>query len=261
MKMGFGRDYSVWDKLVEDAIGQKVQALNEKLKTGYKYQNYYPFKSPKGKWFCFYGDTYADIRIYDLETLELVTKSFYSNMEKKVYAHHANYSSYVPGYYTSKYKDEYLFAHEEYTLGDEKDNLPTVDELQYSTFAFNAWTIWAADTEFYVDIIDLSDIDNGNVKLIDKEVYIISRDTYSMRDMVNIDVENCNSSKIDDPPDIYITYEILTKTWGVMHQNKIPNYEKTNEDGEYGCYKNKDMLPWQELEIRLAEFKKENSNG
>lgn len=236
MNNGYSLDWSYYDKMINGKF-QKPSDV--------RYDNWFPFKSPKEKWFAFYGKSYTDIFIYDFETKEHIKLNTYRGPEKNQYWDHTNFSTYVPSYFnwTSVHKDK------TYNIVSEDSNLDasyerhglTVDTLSFLPLAFNAWTIWAADYEFYVDVLDLSDIDNGNISVVDKQ-YIISRDAHSMRDFVKIDLDNSDGVT-------YAFFEILTVDMGLSFNTaKRNNFQISGEP-----ISNSPLLPWQKTEKHIAE--------
>ena len=187
-----------------DALFQPMQdTLKSKIGKPVKYHNFYPFKSKSGRWYAFFNNSYSDIKIYDLETGELWFTNFYSynpefdfsenKRDSRIYYDHTNVSTYVPSFI----KDSFILKEKEhvYYINDfsfdedfEDSQLPK-EELDFLPIAFNMWTIWAADYEFYVDVLDLSDIDNKVVKIYNNISYTVSRSVDKVRDIIKVDSE------------------------------------------------------------------------
>lgn len=172
---GYGYDFAAFDAVTKPLLDKAVEKFGK-----HSYANWYPFKSPAGVWMAFHMPSYSDIRIINLDAMEVIVDGdFYSHLARSadgkadyrssetVYASHTNASVYVPAFVESTYTTHEgkpgLIAMNDHELeGDE-----LLDNVRSVPLAFNAWTIWAADYEFYVDVIDLSEVDSGKVHLLD----------------------------------------------------------------------------------------------
>lgn len=214
----WGLNYDFLDEYFKYKFGEKLKKLPK-----VHYDNWYPFKSASGKWYAFHNDNYYDIRIIDMETLEPVVTQCFSNLETDPdfvptehvtdrsvwYAHHVNLSTYVPSYmrfmYESKYAEPHPMVRMDSTIGETEEdayhlygNSKTREEvfafldehLEFVPVAFNAHTIWAADFEAYVDVIDLSEIDKGIVRVYDIDPIIIPIEADTVRSVVRVRHEN-----------------------------------------------------------------------
>jgi hypothetical protein len=265
--MGYGNDYSFWDAKVKERFKDQLEKLGK-----VRYENFCVFKSPKGRWMAFHNTSYTDIKVYDLETLELVATDFYSksvrnedgsyNRELSTYASHTNASTFVPVYMPRN--------HGKYTSLDDMSGLVEEDWLSFCDWdrmisppiAFNSWTIWAADFEFYVDVLDLREIDNGIIKKWpDVCSFEIPRSGYNVRDFVEIDADLIiNRDKeinttIPAQGDFVIDFNIL-------QERKRDRFAFNTATGEIqfgdmhkeGFYEPKDTLPWEETRKRIDEY-------
>lgn len=178
---GYGHDFTNFDALTAPLLVKAEEKFGK-----HSYRNWYPFKSPKGDWMAFHMVSYSDIRIVNLDSMEIVVDGeFYAHIVKgadgkndwrhkdTVYNSHTNTSVYVPSYYIDTYdkgKDpegnSCGVGH--YAVNDREfdDDESTLGNMKSVPIAFTAWTIWAADYEFYVDMLDLSEVDEGRVSLL-----------------------------------------------------------------------------------------------
>lgn len=168
---GYGYDFAAFDKITAPLRERAVEKWGKPA-----YQNWYPFRSPKGAWMAFHNTSYTDIRIVNLDTMDVVVDGdFYSHLHRDpdgqvdwrspetVYGSHTNHSTYVPAYSTHAIEpigktDMLVFDDYDFEDGESLDSVFSVP------IAINAWTIWAADYEFYVDVMDLSLVDDGIVR-------------------------------------------------------------------------------------------------
>lgn len=274
MTEGYNRDWTNWDAYVSH-LWPKPENV--------KYRNWYPFLSPKGRWLAFYNKSYTDINIIDLETKELVVRDFYSryrgydlidgkrvSMEGHVYnGGHCNVSTYVPHcvytqFVSSSADNKWLFSGLEDFDFDVFDPAKTDEYMSNKNsgfkhhtdkrvltsvpIAFNAYTYWAADFEFYVDLIDLSEVDNGVIKMIDGGRFTIPRSAEHVRNYVN-----CSFEGEDDPSKpqrISLRYNVLEEKGPFNFDKNDVNNESGLEtwDGKWNKVKHTEFLPWQEVE-------------
>lgn len=182
MTKGYGHDFSGFDALTKPLLDKATEKFGK-----HAYRNWCPFKSPAGAWMAFHMSSYSDIRVINLDTMEVVVDGeFYAHLHRgddgkvdwrakeTVYASHTNTSVYVPSYAELPYTnhkgeaDTYVVEGHEFEPEDsDKESRVTLDFIRSVPLAFNAWTIWAADYEFYVDVLDLSDVDNGNISILE----------------------------------------------------------------------------------------------
>lgn len=166
---GYGRDFTAFDALTAEMKARAVEKFGS-----VKYQNWCPFRSPKGTWMAFHNSAYSDIRVVNLDTMSVVVDGdFYAHFDKEdktktVYGSHVNSSTYVPSYASTIEQTESGTNREFiYDRDDHDFEAEPLDIIMSVPLAFNAWTIWAADYEFYVDVLDLSKIDEGIVTRLD----------------------------------------------------------------------------------------------
>lgn len=203
MSEGYGHDWTRWDEKLpwqRSAEGVKYKGELTPLPNAC-YGNFYPFRSPKGRWMAFHNKYYSDIRIIDLKTYETVFEQFYRT--PTYYASHTNFCTYVPGYMSSMSSDgKTRFFYNDHELDEDKDWDNFEEDIGYLPIAFNAWTIWACDYEFYVDILDLRQIDDGILKIYEnKTSFIIPRSAGHVRNYVNVQLEwNDDDDKVNPVP-------------------------------------------------------------
>lgn len=185
--------------------------LNSKNTLGnYRYKNYYPFKSKSGKWYAFWNQGYSDIKIYDLETKQIVIEKFYSSGTG--YNPHTNHSVYVPSFIPIK---DYVVDDNEFDewIDDGSLTLDNFEQIQFVPYAFNAWTVWAADYQFYVDIIDLSEIDSGVVKRVKNKGYTIPIDAEHVKNFVKMNTNSLHTMDKKDPVLYSSDFIVLEETY------------------------------------------------
>lgn len=271
---------------IAEHLGGPVEWTAIGSRPGHSYLNFHPFKSASGRLYAFHdGGNYTDIRVHELWredgalTSRPVTSDFYRTKEH--YDGHANYSIYCPSYFVrdSQYKGlkgeivkskEVVMDH----AFDAVDEVPW-GEVQFAPVAFNAFTYWAADTEFYVDTIDLSRIDEGRISLFDRKPYVVSRTMKQVRDVVDFSgwfYEDLRRTTLFDEgdvkpsPGINFNVRVLTEAsedqfqigWprGAAPVGRLGRFSEF--EGTLGWRAVKTKLPWEELADREAERKRGN---
>lgn len=212
MQEGYGHDWTNWDNFINAIYPRPADV---------RYQNWYPFKSPKGVMMAFYNNSYGDIRVINLETKEVVVNEFYSHEDadpaKNWYKSHTNVSTYVPSYWVLNEKNtdvkgvttEYMFTMLDYDIDPlDEETLKSYGEFKSLPFAFNAWTIWGMDFEFYVDILDLTEIDDGIIRKWKDVNYVITKNADHVRNFIH------HSTDINDTEDdISCDFKVLEERW------------------------------------------------
>ena len=266
---GYGHNYSAWDAFVEKNFGEQIR----KLGPIQQYAKIEVFKSPKGRWMAFHHTDYTDIRIVDLETGDTVLKNFYSyfngKKEDRIYIHHVNFTTFVPTYSKSSYehkgKKETIFVDptDYNSLKEmEDDAWNDLDSIMSLPLAFNSWTIWAADHEFYVDILDLREIDDGKLKIFDGGGFTLTRSAGHIRNYIKGEpsfwiklvtpeerVAGKENALLSDKREFVVQFSYLEEV-NKTHLNfsidgtkfyLYDPYKKENRE-----YKTKEKLPYQE---------------
>lgn len=224
---GYNYDWKFFDNLTNDL---KIKAEEKFGKI--RYNNWCPFKSPKGTMMAFHNSSYRDIRVINLDTMEIVINGeFYSHFDKEdekntVYSSHANHSTYVPSYWKfQSEKYEHVLNVDE--IDEDNKHEFTLDNMLSAPYAINDWTIWAADYEFYVDILDLSEIDSGKIRKFDISPNPMMRnlsipiEADHVRDYVKVDLEhwfhmNDPANDIPNTQSANITMDIQ-----ILHEDHI----------------------------------------
>ena len=259
---GYGHDWIHWDKFINTLYPKP---------TDVKYENWYPFRSPKGIMMAFYNTSYGDIKVINLETKEIVVEEFYSHSdtdpEKNWYKSHTNISTYVPSYWVIKEK-KHVKDHPEkdilYTILD-YDTDPLTEETlnSYGQFkslpvAFNAWTIWGIGTEFYVDVLDLREIDSGIIRKWKNIQYIITRDASHVRDFIKH-----STDVFDSEDDIICDFKVMEERWKDRLSIKGDEFSfydmyevKSKDDAKTKGYTTTDKAQWLVDKDMYTEVKK-----
>lgn len=238
MTEGYGHNFEHFDRYVTSIMPSHVIENLHTLGTPI-HGNYYPFLSKSNKWYAFFNKSYSDINIYDLETNKLVVDYFYESTA------HVNVSTYVPAYSLIEYLDftkqdgtHSIFADWDYETNEysamNTNNSIDVQMLRYTPIAFNAYTLWAADFEYYVDILDLNDIDNGNIKLIEKTKFTLPTAMNQVRNYISFDAFDLDSF---DPSDIF-TYNIK-----MLNETTLGRINSTSKSIKYF-----DFYSWDDIQ-------------
>jgi hypothetical protein len=269
---------------ITEHLGGAVDLQEIGSRPGHSYRNFQPFKSASGRLYAFHdGGDYTDIRIHEVWTEDdglksrAVTSDFYRTKEH--YDGHANYSTYCPCYFVrdSQYrgiKGEIVTSKQvvmDHSF-DLVDQVPWAD-VQFAPIAFNAFTYWAADTEFYVDTIDLSRIDEGQISLFDRQRYVVSRTIDQVRDVIDFDGwfhEDLRRTGLfaegdQNPlPGISFNVRVLTEAsedrfqigWprGTAPVGRLGHYSEF--EGANGWRSLKARRPWEEIAERKAGWEK-----
>lgn len=259
-QQGYGYDWTQWDNFINEKFPRP---------TNVRYQNWQPFLSPKGVWMAFYNTGYSDILVVNLETNEVVINEFYSHKdadpEKSWYKSHTNVSTYVPGYFSCmeifKNKDDVTptyFSIPDYET-ESAEERASYGELKFLPLAFNAWTIWGMDSEYYVDVLDLSKIDDGIIRKWQDVNYIITRHAQHVRDFIHHDIEMWSKD------DISTDFKVLEERWKErfrINQDGIALYDmyqiKSKEDVLTKGYKLTEKNQWEINKDREIARKKNN---
>ncbi len=186
---GYGYNYAIWDTFITEKFSKQLKHLGNMQ----PYGQVEIFRSPKGRWMAFHNTNYYDIRIVDLETCEPVFENFYSYFDKdktnQVYKHHVNFTTYVPTYFVDNFttdgkKSLYLVKTYGFDCVEDMENFD-FNDLFSIPIAFNAWTIWGADFEFYVDVLDLREIDDGKLKMFKGAGFTLVSTATHVRQYIN----------------------------------------------------------------------------
>lgn len=276
---GFGYDYAPWDK----AITEKFKDQLAKLGAHQKYGQVEIFKSPKGRWMAFHNPSYGDIRIVDLESGDVVAKDFYSSTDPKVYGHHANFTTFVPSYfYENLYegKPEHgdkvrMNLSEVFDYEDSDFETVNWDNLYSVPIAFNSWTIWAADNEFYVDAIDLRRVDEGVILPFKGAGFTLTRGASHVRQFIKHDssywvkvrtqeerAAGLENELSCDRGEFVVSFDFLEEKSGtrlmVAPKGELFKFEDGNKDAD-SEYQH-DELPWVGLKRRMDEYEANRAN-
>lgn len=264
MQEGYGHDWTQWDKFINELYPRPKDV---------RYENWYPFRSPKGVMMAFYNNSYGDIKIVNLETNEVVVDEFYSHSdtdpEKKWYKSHTNVSTYVPSYWVIKEKMQMKDQPEKdifYTALDydieEGEDLKAYGEFKSLPIAFNAWTIWAMDYEFYVDVLDLREIDSGIIRKWKNIQYVITKDARHVRNFIKH-----STDAYDSADDIGCDFKVLEERWKdrlSIRGNDFSFYDmyevKSKEDAKTKGYTTTDKAQWMVDKERYEESKKKQND-
>lgn len=140
-----------------------------------------------------------------------------------------------------------------------------MDAVEFAPIAFNAWTYWAADEEFYVDTLDLSRIDEGVVAVFDRKPYVVSRGIRQVRDVVEfgggfpVDVDRSVEWYAKDGRSSGLDFDVrvLTETFEDKVEVRLPpGYPPPDRLGLRSVprdwtpprwYPPKATLPWQDV--------------
>lgn len=286
MSEGYGKDFTFWDNLVKERFKDQL----EKLGTP-RYRNWEVFKSPKGRWMAFHNKSYSDIKIVDLETLEPVIPYFYGktvynedgsyNKDESVYdGFHTNVTSFVPTYLKRSYesnvtkKEEIYYTEiceiDESFIKDEEDIWAKIISVP---LAFNAYTYWAADFELYVDVIDLSEIDNGIIKkFTGQSSFIIPHGANRLGNYVKCDLDYYIDMKPKEGEEgVFVSAGTTSRDRGEFHINFNILEEKSKGNLYFNDRSNKSVYkidetncevencqPWEEVDRKQKEYKAKN---
>ena len=216
------------------------------------------FFSPQGQKMAFYNTKYSDIRIVKIPTMEVVVDTFYSNKKENVYAHHANFSTYVPTYMTYDYirsdgeldslvdiDSEFEEDPEAYMKENREKGLRY--EIKSLPLAFNAWTIWACDYEFYVDVIDLSEVDNGIIRKSTCPGFTMTRSGKEVRNYIQTSISYWYSV-IDNKIDTTTKESNLIASFEYLERIERDRYYVSSKgfgDNHKTTYEADSLLPWE----------------
>lgn len=204
-------DYNGWDELCpykqkKDGIYYK----NKKILETPSYRNFYPFITKSGKWFAFYNQTYSDMKIINLETLEIVVDKFYRKEGK--YSAHCNIETYVPGFLFVEMENNENYSLNDHSRYINKEKITQNNSKQYYfPFAFNGYTFWACDYEIYIDMFDISDIENGNISLLKQQWAILPIDLYRIRNYISAKKESWVSANEEEK--FSLDFKVLQETY------------------------------------------------
>ncbi len=274
---GYGYDYAPWDR----AVAEKFKTNLERLGPHQRYGKVEIFRSPKGRWMAFHNPQYTDIRVVDLETGDVVAKDVYANfsVEPRVYdGFHANFTTFVPSYFRqmisvgTSYEQPHLFSVTEY---DDND-FQTVDwdTLLSVPLAFNSYTYWAADHEFYVDVLDLRDIDDGKIHLLKGTGFTLIRSASHVRQFIKSDASSWVKIRTAEEREAglqnessavhgkFVTdFTVLDQKEGLRlnfstdgHLFDLHDYTKEKSEPGYKIERSTE-LPWVGVQRREAEYK------
>ena len=176
-RQGYGADWGVWDRWRRERHAAAIAALGT-----YAYGNLEVFLSPAGRWMAFHTDDYADVRVHDLEDGRLVATHVYSRDDH--YGHTVNLSTYVPTFRRKVEHGRVGFA-PMHAAGMDRERGIVEAELWSMPVAFNAWTVWGADHEQMIDLVDLSRIDEGVIALYDRDPWSTTIGAGHVRDFVH----------------------------------------------------------------------------
>lgn len=213
----------------------------------YPYKNFYPFKSPKGKWMAFHSKYYSDIRIVDLENPERIVYEGYYRDPNSKYSAHCNVNTYVPSYLVVPPNDstQYGFAISDNDfddwLSDGSMKESQFENIDFLPLAFNVWTIWAADYELYLDVFDLSKIDDGILNCyktdfkntfpiecsdIRKHIKVEVEEWFPIKNQ-DESIEDFDKRLKDEPFDISFAIKYLPEVWNQRFE--FPSDKRTRD--------------------------------
>lgn len=283
---GWGRTFQKVDAWlasfgITDHLGGPLGFAEIGSRPGHSYRNFHPFKSSSGRLYAFHdGGNYTDIKIHEISRVDgvlqgrPVTADFYRTKEH--YDGHANYSVYCPCYFVrdAEYRGlsgeivksrQVIMDH----AFDAVDEVPW-SEVRFAPVAFNAFTYWAADTEFYVDTIDLSRIDEGLISLFDRKPYVVPRTIEQVRDVIDFagwyyeDLRRTFLFEEEDAtplPGIDFNVRVLTEAsedrfqigWplGTAPAGRMGRYSEF--EGTLGWRSLRAKLPWEDVAERSVE--------
>lgn len=187
---GYGTNFEAWDR----AVAARFKDQLARLGSNHRYGVPEIFRSPKGRWMAFHNPKYSDVRVVDLETGEIVATDVYSNRDPEVYdGFHANFTMYVPSYFRTvlnlRNGDEPNLMHVS-ELDDKDFESVDWDALVSIPLAFYSYTFWAADYEFYVELLDLREIDDGKIHVLKDVGFTMARSASHVRQYVLADAES-----------------------------------------------------------------------